>query len=96
MSTYMETINLRHRLTQVIILIVAILACMLFSQTAQAQKASKKIRYDHPKYKIAIHKSSHKSCYILYKKRISANKAQLLASNRKGKGKGKLQAESDF
>lgn len=96
MSTYMETINVRHRLTQVIILIIAILACMLFAQSAQAQKAPKKIRYDHPKYKIAVHKSSHKSCYVLYKKRTSAPKSQMMASGRKSKGKARLQAESDF
>ncbi|MDZ4715158.1 MAG: hypothetical protein SH819_06770 [Cytophagales bacterium] len=95
MSTFLSEINLRHRLTQIIVMIVMILACLLVSQFAHAQKSAKKIRYDQPKFKVQVHKSSHKACYVMYKKRTATPKGPVIASGRKGRIR-KGMAETDF
>lgn len=91
MSHHVSNINVRGRLTQIIILIVIILACMLFSRLAHAQHLAKKIRFDSPKYRITVHNSSGKACHILKKKRMSIHKHPLIAANRRTR---KPQAET--
>ncbi|CAN5386688.1 hypothetical protein BH09BAC3_BH09BAC3_14370 [soil metagenome] len=86
-----SNINVRGRLTQVIILIAAIVITALFSQVAKAQGS---VRYDHKKYRIAIHRNSNKACFILNKKRMSRAKHDMIASSRRT-SRGKAQAETD-
>ena len=82
---HLSNINVRHRLTQVIVLIILILITMLFSQVAHAQWPKKMARFDKPKHRIAIHSNSGKACYILHKKRTSMPKHPLFASSRRSK-----------
>ncbi len=84
---HISNINIRHRLTQVIVLIILILITMLFSQVARAQWPKHKARFDKPKYRIAVHSNSAKACYILHKKRISMPKHPLFAVSKRSKSK---------
>ncbi len=79
MAQQLFNFNVRQRLTQIIILVVLILATTLFSQVAKAQGS---VRYDNPKYRIAVHKDSKKTCHILNKKRRSQSKHTMVASAR--------------
>lgn len=85
MAHHASNINVRGRLTQIIILLVMILACMLFSILTHAQRSAKKIRFDSPKYRITVHNSSGKACHILNKKRTSIPKHPLIATSRRTK-----------
>jgi len=76
MATNISNINVRHRLTQVVVLILLILAGMLFSQVADARP---KPKFDKHKYRIQVHKNSDRSCYILHKKRTSGPGRPLLS-----------------
>ncbi len=77
MAQHLSNVNVRNRLTQVIVLVVVILITMLFSQVAKAQGS---IRYGKAKYRIAVHKDANKTCYILHKKRTSRAKQNMFAS----------------
>lgn len=96
MSPYLQTINIRHRLTQVIVFIVVTLACFFFSQVTQAKNSTKPPRFDKPKYRICVHKDSNKVVKILQWKRKNPYQSPLLASNKRSKAKAKPQAETDF
>ncbi len=93
MAAQLAQINVRHRLTQIIVLVVSILACMLFSQYAEAKPEPKPPRFDKPKYRTSVHSNSQRVVKVLYKKRSSAMKSSMTASGRKGKNKA--QAETD-
>ena len=95
MPSHVANINVRSRLTQVVVLVVLILSCVLISQIAQAQHRGKAIRYDHPKFRIAVHSNSNKACYIMFKKRTSSPKGSLYASNTRKKDTYKALAETD-
>lgn len=92
MTNLLSIINVRHRFTQVIVLIILIASAMLFSQVANAQ--SRKMEYGHARYRIAIHKDSNKTCYILHKKRTSSPKHSMIASSRRSKN-NKALAETE-
>ncbi|NOT76714.1 MAG: hypothetical protein HOP08_17440 [Cyclobacteriaceae bacterium] len=85
-------INVRHRLTQIIVLVVVILATMLFSQVAKAQGS---MRYDKAKYRIQVHKDSNKTCSILKKKRNSQAKHPMMASARRSSKSRAVLAETE-
>ena len=87
-------INTRHRLTQIVVMILFILAGLLFSQFAQGQSLSHKIRLFKPNHNVAVHKNSDMTCYILHKKRTSPPKHQLIASSKRAKSSKPL-AETD-
>ena len=89
-------INIRSRFTQVIILIITIVACLLFSQVALAQRAQKTIRYDDPKFKIKLHCSANKVCYILWKKRTCSPKPPVFASVRRVRVKPMAETGSSY
>jgi hypothetical protein len=93
MGQNLSNINVRHRLTQIIVLVVVIVITTLFSQVAKAQGS---IRYGKAKYRIAVHKDSNRTCYILHKKRTSkAKQSSMFASARRStRGKSSL-AETD-
>ena len=93
MAAAFSHINFRHRLTQIVILVVSILACMLFSQMAFAKRMPKPPRFDKHKYRVCVHISSQRVVKILHKKRFDNSKATLMASNRRGHGT-KAQAET--
>lgn len=86
--------NTRHRLTQIIVLVLLILAGLLFSQVAKGQSISHKIRFFKSNYHVAVHKNSDMTCYILHKKRTSPPKHQLIATSRRSKSSKPL-AETD-
>ena len=85
---HISNINVRHRLTQVIVLVVLILVTMLYSQIARAEWPGRKPHFDKPKYRIAVHKNSGKVCSILHKKRMAGPRHTLFASSRRAKTKG--------
>jgi hypothetical protein len=80
MAHSVTNINLRGRLTQIIVLIALILAGVLLSQFANAQIFGNKSKIDKPKYRISVHKNGSKACSILHKKRNS--QPTVVASNR--------------
>ena len=89
MSHNVSNINVRGRLTQVIILVALIAGCVLISQFTQAQDHPKKLRFNSPKYRIAVHANADKAVKIMQKKRTSENKETIVASaGRKEKYKG--------
>jgi hypothetical protein len=92
---HVSNINVRHRLTQIIVLFVTILACMLFSEFAQARP--KPPRFDKHKYRVSVHSNSFRVVKVLYWKRKSGPKANtsssMMASGRKNKKQA--QAETD-
>ena len=91
MAAVFSHINLRHRLTQIITMVIAILACMLFSQMAFAKKMPKPPRFDKPKYRVCVHIRSERVVKILHKKRFDASKATMVASNHRGRGKAQAE-----
>ncbi len=96
MTTLASNINIRHRLTQVIVFIACIMICMLISQFAVAGRNPKPNRFDKPKYRVCVFRSSNRVVKILYKKRMDVPKSSLLASNRKSRNRGQAaQAETD-
>ncbi|CAN5383362.1 hypothetical protein BH10BAC4_BH10BAC4_02840 [soil metagenome] len=88
---YVSNINVRHRLTQIVVFIVLVLASMLYAEVTNAQGAS---TIDKPKYRIQVHKDSNRTCYILHKKRTARPKQPLFASSRRS-SKSKAMAETD-
>ena len=93
MANYASNINVRHRLTQIVILVLLILSTMLFFEVASASPIHKR-KFDRPKYRVAVHKNSHRTCYILFKKRTTVQRHSLLAS-RRSKNNNKPMAETD-
>jgi|GEM_PF-1264126 len=91
MAHNVSNINVRGRLTQIIVLLVVIVITLLFSQVAKAQGT---VRYDKAKYRIAVHKNSSKSCHILYKKRMSRAKHDMIASSKRST-RSKAMAETE-
>lgn len=94
MTQFVSNINVRHRLTQIIVLVLLILTTMLFSEVASARSIHKK-KFDRPKYRIAVHKNSHRTCYILFKKRTSVQKHSMLTARRSKNSSNKAMAETD-
>lgn len=86
-------LNVRNRLTQVLIFIVCLLISMILAQAAEASKP-KAPRYDKPKYRVVVHTSSQRVVKILYKKRQDGNRG--LFASRKGRKQQKAQAETDI
>ncbi len=96
MTTLASNINVRHRLTQVIVLLACIMLCMLISQFAEAGRGPKPKNFDKPKYRVCVYTNSSRVVKILYKKRMEAPKSSLMASNRRSRGKAQVaQAETD-
>ncbi len=94
MAHHLSNINTRHRLTQIIILVLLILAGILFSQVADARPYYKP-KFDRPKYRISVHKNANRSCYILFKKRTSAPKKSLFSFLKHSKNTSRPMAETD-
>jgi hypothetical protein len=64
---HVSNINVRHRLTQIMVLLAVILACMLLSQVTQARP--KPSHFDRSKYRVCVHSNSFKVVKVLYWKR---------------------------
>ena len=97
MAHNVSNINTRHRLTQVLILVITIIVFVLASQLANAQRSHKvkyTIKYTKAKHRSSIHKNSDLACYILHKKRTSIPKHPLIASS-KHSNNNKSLAETD-
>lgn len=86
-------LNVRHRLTQVVIFVACVLVSMMISQVAEGSKP-KPQRYDKPKYRVVVHTSSQRVVKILYKKRMDGNRG--LFASRKGRKHQRAQAETDI
>lgn len=87
-------LNVRHRLTQVVIFVVCVLLSMMIAQVAEGSKP-KPPRYDKPKYRVVVHTSSERVVKILAQKRKDGNRGSLFAS-RKGRKHKQAQAEADI
>ncbi len=87
-------LNVRQRLTQVVIFVVCVLISMMIAQVAEASKP-KPPRFDKPKYRVVVHTSSHRVVKILAQKRKDGNRSSLFAS-RKGRKHKQVQAETDI
>ncbi len=85
MAHHLANVNVRHRLTQIVIMVILILAGVLFSQVVNAQHSNQQVRLDKPKYRVKVHSSAGKVCYILFKKRTAVPHHSLLAFNRRNK-----------
>jgi hypothetical protein len=93
---HVSNINTRHRLTQIIVLFVTILACMLFSEFADARP--KPPRFDRHKYRVSVHSNSFRTVKVLYWKRKMGPKVNtntMMASGRRS-GKKQAQAETEY
>lgn len=100
MANRIANINYRGRLTQLIILIVMILAGVLFSQIAEARYKPRfeksKYKIDKPKYRISVHNNAKKVCSILNKKRNAKLSSTLFASGKSNKHRSsRAMAETD-
>jgi hypothetical protein len=86
---HLSHINIRHRLTQVIVLIVVILASMLWSQVAKAEGEwpGRRSRFDKPKFRAKVHREAGRVCNILRKKRHASPHRSLFASAKLKTGK---------
>ncbi|NOT76715.1 MAG: hypothetical protein HOP08_17445 [Cyclobacteriaceae bacterium] len=92
MAHQLSTVNFRQRVTQLLVLVILIIACILFSLPADAQRANRKAK---SKNHVSLFKSkSDKACYLLYKKRTSNPKRSLFASAPR-RAKYKPMAETD-
>lgn len=74
-------------LSQSIVMFVVILAGILFSAVANAEKPDHKVKRSKTRHHKAIHANSNKACYILYKKRTDMPKHPLLAGLKRTKYK---------
>lgn len=95
MATIANIFNIRQRLTQVVVFIACVVACMLFAQVAEAGNGPKPKtkRFDKPKYRVSVHSNSNRVVKVLYWKRRDAPKSSFVASSRKGRKQA--QAETD-
>jgi hypothetical protein len=87
-------LNVRQRLTQVVIFVACVLLSMMIAQVAEASRP-KPPRFDKPKYRVVVHTSSQRVVKILYKKRKDGKRDSLFAS-RKGRKQKQAQAETDI
>ena len=85
MAQPLSTIHLRHRLAQLLVLIVIIIAGILFSEVAQASRPRHKNRVEKPKYWNTVHSNSNKACYLLHKKRTKMPRHPLISFSRRAK-----------
>lgn len=93
--TMLVNMNVRGRLTQVVLFITSVLACVLFSQVTEAQnRPGYNTRFDKPKYTANVHKNSGKACYALHKKRTAKPRQSMFAGLSR-KPKSKAMAETD-
>ncbi|CAN5386769.1 hypothetical protein BH09BAC3_BH09BAC3_14380 [soil metagenome] len=91
MSHSLSNTTVRQRLTQILIVIILIIAGVIFSQPAEAQTSkSKKSKIT----KQVTARNSNKACYQLYKKRTTTRNRSVLASASR-KPKYKAMAETD-
>ncbi|MBL7863540.1 MAG: hypothetical protein JNK10_01610 [Cyclobacteriaceae bacterium] len=89
--------NIRHRLTQVLVFVICVTACMLFSQVAEAGIGGPKPkRYDKPKYRVAVHSNSNRVVKVLYWKRRDAPKSSFVASNRKARKQAMAETDTAY
>jgi len=100
MANNISNINFRGRLTQLIVLLVMILAGVLWSEFAEARHKPRfeksKYKIDKPKYRISVHNNAHKVCNILNKKRHARLQSSFFASNKGSKrSRTKAMAETD-
>lgn len=91
-QTVTET-TFNRSLPQRIAVIIVILAAILFSQFANAQKKEHKVKHNKTRYYSSMVSNSNKACYILYKKRMAMPKHSLLASFRRTKYKPMAETE---
>jgi hypothetical protein len=94
---HLSHMNIRHRLTHVIVLIVLILATMLWSQVAKAESEwpGRRFRFDKAKYRAKVHREAGRVCHILRKKRKDTGYNRPLFASLKPKTNKQAVAESD-
>jgi len=93
MAHSISNITVRQRLTQILIVIILIIAGIIFfSQPAEAQTSKRK--KSNVTKQISSKHNSNKACYLLYKKRTSSRNRTVLASASR-KPKYKAMAETD-
>ena len=68
-------------------MVVVILAGILHSAVANAEKPDHKVKRVKTRHHKAIHANSNKACYILYKKRTEMPKHPLVANSKRTKYK---------
>lgn len=88
-------LNVRQRLTQVVIFVVCVLLSMMIAHVAEASKP-KPPRFDKPKYRVVVHISSQRVVKILAQKRKDSNRGSFFASRKGRKQKQAAQAETDI
>lgn len=94
MAHKITSINVRYRVIRFIVFMILLLGVVFFSQTSRAQGVNQ--NYNKAKYRIAVHKSSNRTCYILHKKRTSMPKHNtLVASSKRSRKSSKALAETD-
>ena len=82
MARHVSNINFRQRLAQMIVLAAIIIAGMLFSEVALAERPRhKKLHWN------TVHNNSQKTCYLLHKKRTSIPKHPLFSTSKRAKNK---------
>ena len=96
MTRYLANINTRNRLTQIVILIIMILAGVLFSEVSHAQVSRQSHKkFDLRKYRTVVHSNAQRAVMVLHKKRNSMPKnPTFFASNKRPKTR-QQQAETD-
>ena len=96
MTRYLANINTRNRLTQIVILIIMILAGVLFSEVSHAQVSRQSHKkFDLRKYRTVVHSNAQRAVMVLHKKRNSTSKnPTFFASNKRPKTR-QQQAETD-
>jgi hypothetical protein len=94
MANKIFTINVRYRLIRFIVFMILLLGVVFFSQNSRAQGVNP--TYNKAKYRIAVHKSSDRTCYILHKKRTSMPKHHaMMASAKRSRKDSRALAETD-
>ncbi len=95
MAQNISSINIRQRMTQAMVLIIVIIAGILFSLPAEAQRGNRKMKSSITR-QVSSKSKTNKACYVLYKKRTSSKNRPVLASSRSSrKSKYKPMAETD-
>jgi hypothetical protein len=94
---HLSHINIRHRLTQVIVLIVLMLITTLWAQVARAESEwpGRRSRFDKPKYRAKVHREAGRVCHILRKKRKDSGHSHSLFASLKHKTNKQAMAEAD-
>ncbi len=95
MAQQLSNINIRQRMTQVLVLIILIIAGMLFARPADAQSVNRKLKNITTK-QFSSKRTSNKACYLLYKKRTAShNRSVLVSAKTSRRTKYKPMAETD-